>query len=169
MQEHKNSEEVTIQFGKGQSNKVTLNNTFRWFQGLLDNHLFPNCIPDISSREQAKESLARKAGRPEANKVVNAMVNGLANLCKDEGVITASVPKLLLCFIYDILLVMELVRPDDNVVTLDWIKAQISNLKKAGKDARIFTPETRTCSPTETPIIPEYEKRLDWLFNIQAK
>ncbi len=146
MQDHKESKEVTIKFGKGEKNAITLQNDFKWFQGLMVNQLFPNTIPEITDKKEAKAILRKQAGRPSTRKEVNAIVNGVASSLSEYDIIQGKAPIHLLRFIRDYLVAMDLIKENDPFVTTSWIKSQISNIQKPGKDPKLFTTETKLCS-----------------------
>lgn len=161
MADHKTEEPVTISIGK---DKVVLDNHDSWFQGLTENQLFLNCIPEITDKAQAEELLEKKPGRPKTRRVVNMIVNGMARLFADEGWIEGRAPKSLCTFIKRFLELMDLINKDDVFVTEEWIKAQISNLQKPGKDARLDTIECEDCSIEELKVVPQSTRALNWLF-----
>lgn len=162
MADHKIEEPVTISIGK---DKVVLDNYDRWFQGLTENQLFPNCIPEITDKAQAEEFYAKKPGRPKTRREVNMIVNGMAKLFSDEGWIEGRAPKSLCSFIKNYLVLMDLIEKDDVFVTEKWIKAQISNLQKPGKDARLDTIECEDVSIEELKVVPQSTRALNWLFH----
>lgn len=161
LQDHPRDEKITIQIGK---DKVVLDDDFNWFQGVMNNQVFPNCIPNIQNLEDAKSLLQKKAGRPQTRTEVNAVVNGISRLFADEEIIEGKAPRILLDFIRDFLVMMALIKKDDVFVSTDWIKSQISNLQKPGKDARFNNVEVHSVSAEELKNVPIWNKALDWVF-----
>ena len=162
MADHRTEEPVTISIGK---NKVVLDNYFRWFQGLTENQLFLNCIPEVTDKAQAEELFAKKPGRPKTRREVNTIVDGIARLFADNGWIEGRAPKSLCTFIKRFLELMHLIEKDDVFVTEEWIKAQISNLQKPGKDARLDTIECEDFSIEELSAVSKSTRALNWLFH----
>ena len=161
LQDHPRDEKITIQIGK---DKAVLDDDFNWFQGVMNNQVFPNCIPSIQNKEDAKSLLQKKAGRPQTRTEVNAVVNGISRLFADEEIIDGKAPRILLDFIRDYLVMMALIEEDDVYVTTDWIKSQISNLQKPGKDARFNNVEVHSVSAEELKNVPTWNKALNWVF-----
>ena len=161
LQNHPEEEVITIQMGK---DKVELNDAFKWFQGVMNNQVFRNCIPEIQHKEDAESLLRKKAGRPQTRKEVNAVVNGVSRLFAEEGIIEGKAPRNLLDFIRAFLVKMDLIKADDVFVTNEWIKAQITNLQKPGKDARFNNVEVHSVSAEELKNVPVWNKALNWVF-----
>lgn len=86
--------------------KLDIKDTCCWFEALLENYLFPNCLPDVENDEDAQKLWKRekKAGRP-ARKEVHAIINGVNNFLKDKGVVdkTVTAPTNLCKFLRDYL------------------------------------------------------------------
>lgn len=162
MANHKTEEPVTVKIG---SDSIELKDYFRWFQALMDYHLFPNCIPDVTSVEQADKFLKKDQGRKIENKVASAIINGVANLFKDEGLVTARAPKNLCQFLQRLLTLMDLKDSGGREYKEDVIKSTINNIQRQKGDPKIFTPEIREVSIEELKIIPFNEARERWLFN----
>lgn len=162
MGNHKSEEHINIRVG---NDSVELDNPFRWFQSLLDNHLFPNCIPDIKDVQQANQVLSRAKGRKIDNKVATAIVNGVASFFKDEGLITARAPKNLCSFLWKFLVMMKLKDASDYLFSESSIKNWINNIRGQKDDPKIYTPEIREVSIEELKEIPLNEKADRWLFN----
>ena len=160
LQDHPEEERITIQMGK---DKVVLDDAFNWFQDVMTNQTFPNCIPHIHNKEEAQSFLRKKSGRPQTRKEVNAIVNGIAKYLSDENVIDGKAPKNLLEFIRRFLVMMALIEEDDVFVTTDWIKAQITNLQKQGKDAR-FENLDWVEVPADNMMESPWEKAMRWVF-----
>jgi hypothetical protein len=161
LQDHPKECPMTISVGK---DKVELNDAFGWFQSVMAHHVFPNAIPDIKTKEDAESILRKKAGRPETRTEVNAIVNGIARMFADDGLVKGKAPKELCLFIQQFLVKMELIEEDDKTVTPEWIKAQISNLSKPGKDPRFDSfGEVEECSFDDLKMVSPVEKTLDWI------
>lgn len=162
MGKHKSEEHINIKVG---NDSVELDNPFRWFQSLLDNHLFPNCIPDIKDIKQANQILAKAKGRKVDNKVATAIVNGVATYFKEKGLITARAPKNLCSFLWKFLVMMKLKDASDYLFTESSIKNWINNIQGQKDDPKIYTPEIREISIEELKEIPLNERAERWLFN----
>lgn len=159
---HKTEEPITVKIG---SDSAELHNYFKWFQSLLDNHLFPNCIPDIKDVKQATQFLAKTKGRKIENKVATAIVNGLATYFKEKGLIAARAPKNLCTFLRKFLVMMKLKDASDSYFTESSIKNWINNIQGQKEDPKIYTPEIRKISIEELKEIPLNERADRWLFN----
>lgn len=161
LQDHPKKCPITISVG---NDKVELNDAFGWFQSVMTHHVFPNAIPDIKTKEDAESILRKKAGRPETRTEVNAIVNGIARLFANDGLVKGKAPKELCIFIQQFLEKMELIEKDDKTVTPEWIKAQISNLSKPGKDPRFDSfGEIESCSEEDPKMVDPVEKTLNWI------
>ena len=164
LQDHPQEEKITIQMGK---DKVELDDAFKWFQSVMDNQVFPNCIPYIQNKEGAKSLLQKKAGRPQTRQEVNAVVNGISRFFADEKIIEGKAPKDLLDFIESFLVKMALIEENDEFVTTYWIKSQISNLQKPGKDARFFNLDVHEASAEKLKEVPWWFKATNWIFPVK--
>ena len=160
LQNHPEEEKITIQMGE---EKVILDDAYRWLQAVMKNQAFPNCIPHIQNKEEAQSCLRKKSGRPQTRKEVNAIVSGISRFFADEGLIEGKSPKNLLEFIRKFLVMMALIEEDDVFVTTDWIKAQITNLQKPGKDARFIGLDWQEGS-SETMLSQPWEEAMRWIF-----
>jgi hypothetical protein len=107
--------------------------------------------------------LRKKAGRPTVRKEVNAIVNGVASSFAEFDIVKGKAPIQLLNFIHDYLVAMDLIKPDDPYVTTTWIKSQISNFQKPGKDPKFFTTEIRPCSLDDLKNSDLHIRGLNWL------
>ena len=162
MDNHKSEEHINIKVG---NDTVELDNPFRWFQSLMDNHLFPNCIPDIKNVKQANQILAKAKGRKIDNKIATAIVYGVATYFKEKGLITARAPKNLCSFLWKFLVMMKLKDASDYLFTESRIKNWINNIQGQKDDPKIYTPEIRVISIEELKEIPLNERAERWLFN----
>ena len=138
IQAHKEESPITIKIGR---QKVVLNDVDRWFQALAENHLFIKCLPESESRELATERLRKNPGRKVENRVAVAIINGIANLFTDEGLIKGRAPKNLCSFIRQYLILMDVLNRDDSVISLPSIKAAINYAAKKGIDTRLPSTE----------------------------
>ena len=159
---HKSEEQVTVKMGQ---ESVELDNPFKWFQALFNNHLFPQCIPDITALEQANKALAKAKGRKMESKVATAIVNGVATFFKEEGLVTSRAPKNLCSFIRKLLIMMKLKDAGDKSFNDAVVKNWINNIQNQKEDPKIYTPEIREVSLEELATIPMNEKSDRWLFN----
>lgn len=148
MQKHTLAETVTIKIDQ---ETLNLPNTNTWVQAILNNHVFPNCLPKIHNSAEAEALLWRKkgAGAPPKHPEVNAIMNGIANLFLDNELIKERAPRNLCRFIKRYLTLMRLVDSDDSIIDEEWIKSQIHNFRKKSKDPRLATPEIKDVSPEE--------------------
>ena len=162
MDGHKTEEHIIIKVGQ---ESVELANPFKWFQSLLDNHLFPNCIPDIKDVKQANQILVKSRGRKIDNKVATAIVNGVATYFKEKGLIAARAPKNLCSFLWKFLVMMKLKDASDYLFTEASIKNWINNIQGQKDDPKIYTPEIRKVSIEELNEIPLYVRADRWLFH----
>ena len=162
MSHHKTDEHITIKIG---TDNTEINNYFQWFQALLDYHLFPNCIPDITCVDKADKFLMKEQGRKVDNKIASAIINGIANLFKDRGLITARAPKNLCSFLQRLLTLMDIKDSSGRLYKEDVIKSTINNIQRQKGDPKIFTPEIKEVSIEELKSIPLNEASERWLFN----
>ena len=115
--------------------KLDIKDTCCWFEALLGNYLFPNCLPDVENDEDAQKLWKRekKAGRP-AREEIHAIINGVKNFLKDKGVVdkTVTAPTNLCKFLRDYLEAMGYLEDplDAAVITSDSIKSWIHNFEK---------------------------------------
>ena len=158
---HQGEEKVTIKMGK---DTITLSNVYAWVQSVVEKQILRNCLPDVHSKEEAEARINKtKAGHPEQRTKENAIVNGVALFFADEKLIEGRAPKNLCAFIKKYLEMMGLIKPGDSTVDEDWIKSQINNFHKKGKDSRFWTPEITT------PTLEELSKPdpMNWVFPIK--
>lgn len=161
LQDHPQECKMTIAVGK---DKLELDDDFGWFQSVMKHHVFPNAIPEIKTEEDAEAILRKKAGRPQTREEVNAIVNGIARMFAEDDIVKGKAPKELCEFILKFLTLMELVEPDDTFVTNAWIKSQISNLQKPGKDPRFDSfGEIKPCTAEDLKDASVFEKTLNWI------
>lgn len=163
MQEHSSESPITIKIG---NDKVELSDEFGWVQGLVNYHLFPKCLPDIKSKEEALAMLKKSPGRRAGSTIIPAIINGIATYFEDMGLIAGRAPKNLCSFIRKILIMMELVSAEDESFTEGNIKASINNYKKQKKDPKVFTPEVRTITFEELGSISS-NPDVTWLFKYE--
>jgi hypothetical protein len=161
LHDHTTEKEITIQIGK---DKAVIDDASCWFQGVMRNQVFPNCIPSIQSKEDAESLLRKKAGRPQTRTEVNAIVSGIASYFADEKLIEGKAPKNLLEFIRKFLVMMALIEENDVFVNAGWIKSQISNLQKSGKDARFINEDWVDASSSEALVNAPWQKAMRWIF-----
>lgn len=159
LQDHPKEEILTIQMGK---DKVELDDAFNWFQDVMNYQVFLNCIPHIHTKEEAQALYRKKAGRHQTREEVNAIVGGIAGFFADEELIKGKAPLNLLKFIRKILVMMDLIDENDIFVTKDWIKSQISNIQKSGKDARFTNLDWEKASSKHLLAQP-WEKAMRWI------
>ena len=160
LHDHTIEEKITIQMGK---DKVVIKDASCWFQDVMKNQVFPNCIPNIQSKEDAESLLRKKAGRPQTRTEVNAIVSGIARYFADEKLIEGRAPKNLLEFIRKILVMMALIEENDLFVNTVWIKSQITTLQKPGKDARFINEEWEKASSSKSLVNASWQKAIRWI------
>lgn len=159
IEEHKQAGKVTIKIGK---DSLLLDNDSGWFQSVFKKQVFPHCLPHIQSKEQAYSLTRGKRGRPVTRTKENAIVCGLAEYLADEGFIHERAPGSLLSFARKFLVMMWLIEEDDKIVDEDWIKSQITDHKKKGKDARFWTPKSEFINLEEYLNSPD--DPMCWIF-----
>lgn len=163
MQKHTSAEPVNVRIGK---ESIKIDNTNAWLQAILNNHVFPNCLPNVQNSSEAEALLLKKgkgAGAPLKHPEVNTIVNGVANLFFDEGLVTENAPLNLCGFLKQYLVLMNLIAEGDTTIDEEWIKAQIHNFKKKSKDPRLFTSESKEVSLEELKEIGNYPVK--WAFS----
>ena len=145
--------------------KVVLDDTAGWLEALLENHLFPNCLPDVKDDQDARRLWDKKGkrGRPERPQV-NAIVNGVASYLGDQGVVEGVAPTNLCNFIVEYLKAMGQFRDstDAAVLTSKWVKAQIHNLAESGPVFYNYNMSDATVEELST--LPPDMKAYQWLF-----
>lgn len=121
---------------------IELLNNYKWFFSLLKHHLFPHCIPEINSVDDAKEELTEKGGRPQSDPEIKAMVCGIAKYFYDKGLVSRKAPKYLVLFIQEFVNMMGLLSDPltKQVVNENWIKARIHQLDGPQLDNLDFEP-----------------------------
>ena len=160
-QKHKAAGPVTIKVGK---ESLEIPNTNGWVQAILDNHVFPNCLPKTHSAADAEQLIWKKdAGAPVKHPEVNAIVNGVATMLFDFQVIKERAPMILCRFIRKYLVMMELISEGDPTLDEEWIKSQIHNFKKKSKDPRFPTREIKEVSPEDLKEAGYYSVK--WAFS----
>lgn len=142
---------------------IEINNDYKWFFSLLRHHLFPHCIPEITSVEEANSDLLqnKKGGRPKSDPEIKGMVYGVANLLRDESVVTAKAPKNLVLFIKEYITMMDLLTDPlmKEIVNENWIKSRIHQLQ----EPQLENLDTKIC--TFEDIKPsQQEIAFQWLF-----
>ena len=163
IQDHPKKEEVVIKMG-GKS--VKFDDVDGWFQALLNNHLFPHCLPEFKSKEQALKKMKKTAGRKKENIVATAVINGVARLFEDEGLITGRAPKNLCKFIKTYLILMDVLDGNKDVLSEANIKSSITNFRNQKEDPRLFTPELRTVTLEEMKDSSLHDRSSSlWLFH----
>ncbi len=147
MWKHGKKNHITIKIGK---DKTTLKNTDGWFDALMDNHLFPKCLPSIYGKELPPEE-SKKKGRKIKNKVATAIINGIARLFADEELIQDQAPKNLCAFIKEYLILMDILDLDYSVISGASIKSAIDYASKKEDDPRLPTIEWENATMEDLP------------------
>ena len=167
MKKHRERGPLSIKIGKA---KIDLENTDMWFHNLMDNHLFPKCLPKITTLQEAENKLKKDAGRRSENKVATAIINGISTLFEDLDWIRGRAPKNLCAFIKKFLILMNVFDKNDTVLSEANIKSSITNFRKQKEDPRFFTPESKMMTLAEVMAdetlksVGSFPER-DWLFN----
>ena len=123
-----------IKFVSGKD-KLEILDSCGWFEALLENYLFPNCLPDVENDEDAQKlwKKEKKVGRKE-RKEVNSIIYGVATYLRDKGVVKKDVtaPTDLCKFIRGYLEAMGYLEdPNDALsITPEWIKTQIHRFEE---------------------------------------
>ncbi len=159
---------------KSQTGTLKILDTECWIEALLENYLFPNCLPDVSNDEEA-QLIWKKENKPagrKARKTVNAIIHGVDMFLHDQGVVDRNVaaPKSLCLFIYDYLETMGLLDylTEDNKEKKSepWyiIQKQIPYFRKEENNPKLFTPELEECLPEEWIGNPRDDAAYQWLY-----
>lgn len=124
---HASNEAIGLTIGE---ESVELSNDLKWFYSFLEHHLFPHCIPEIKSVDDAIDELTEKGGRPQSSPEIKGMVCGIARFFYDKGLVSAKAPKNLVLFIKEFVTMMGLLSDPltKQVVNENWIKARIHKL-----------------------------------------
>ncbi len=136
MRRHRGQQQIRISIGR---DSVLLDDSFRWFQTLLDNKLFP-LITGIDRLAQEVDE-KKRAGRPSTRQDLNVFIAGISRFMREEQIIKEQAPLKLCQFIRWFLVHMDYIEEKDAKITDNWIKAQINNLQKTGRDYRFETYE----------------------------
>lgn len=160
---------VTIKVNK---EKIVFPNTLGWLYALLENHLFPNCLPDVKNDEDARSiwDKRKKSGRP-SRAEINAIVHGFAKLLHDQKVVDDIAPAELCEFILDLLMEMGHIHDETDklVITPAWIKSQIHRTEKQWDGPGFHNTVMRSPTLEElTTVTPDQQANL-WLFNPKRK
>lgn len=160
---------VTLKVDK---EKIAIPNTLGWLYALLENHLFPNCLPDVKNDDEARSIWDRrkKSGRP-SRVEINAIVHGVAKLLHDQNVVNDIAPAELCEFIRDLLMEMGQIHDETDklVITPDWIKSQIHRTDKQWDGPGFHNTVLRSPTLEElTTVTPDQQAYL-WLFNPERK
>ena len=130
MRNHQDESEVRVSIGK---DSVVLKDSYRWIQFLMNNKLAPQ-ITGIDRRANALEK--RRAGRPSSRQDLNVFITGIDKMFHNMQVVQEQAPRSMCDFIRGFLVKMEFVKENDKTITPNWIKAQLNNIRKSGKDYR---------------------------------
>ena len=126
------SRQIKVVSGK---DKLEIPDSCGWFEALLENYLFPNCLPDVNNDEDAQKlwKKEKKVGRKERREV-NSIIHGVATYLRDKEVVKKDVtaPTDLCKFIRDYLEAMGYLEdPNDALsITSEWIKTQIHRFEE---------------------------------------
>ncbi len=119
-------------------NTIEIRNDYQWFNCFLTHRLFPHCIPEINSVEDAKAELdhQNKGGRPKSDPVIKGIVYGVATYFHEKGIVTGKAPKNLVRFIMELLIMMDLLSDPTakQVIGENWIKSRIHQLDEPQLD-----------------------------------
>lgn len=130
MRSHQDESEIKLLVGK---DAVVLKDPYRWFQYLINNKLAPQ-IAGIDRRANSLEK--KRAGRPSSRQDLNVFISGLDQMFHNMQVVKELAPHSLCEFIRWFLVRMEYVKENDKTINTNWIKAQLNNIRKSGKDYR---------------------------------
>lgn len=152
---------ISIKMGKS---KCVIKNYDHWFQALMDNHLFHNCLPEIQSKEHALKVLKGNPGRKVESELAIAIITGIARLFADAGLISGRAPKNLCTFIKQYLVMMDILDLDYSVISLSSIKSTIDYALRTGKDTRLIPTGWETVSREEMQT-SEQKPGERWLYS----
>lgn len=159
------SRPISINVDKEQ---LVIPNTLGWLDALLENHLFPNCLPDVKSDEDAKAMWDRKkkSGRP-SRVEINAITHGVAKLFHDRKIVEDTAPAKLCEFILDLLKEMGHIHDatDKQVITPGWIKSEIHRTKKEWDQPGFHNTPIRIATLEELNTVTPDQQAYLWLFN----
>lgn len=124
---HASNEAIGLTIGE---ESVELSNDLKWFYSFLEHHLFPHCIPEIKSVDDAIDELTEKGGRPKSAPEIKGVVYGIARFFHDDELVSTKAPKNLVLFIKEFVTMMGLLSDPltKQVVNENWIKARIHQL-----------------------------------------
>ena len=158
----------SIEFVSGDKSSLMIHDTLGWFEALLENYLFPNCLPDVANDEDAQmiwKKEDKKAGRPSRFET-NAIIHGVDLFLHDAGLVEGIAPTNLCGFLHDYLDAMGYLDDPLDRLMLDpkSIKAYIHNLRKKEDPPRFFNTTFKTVSLEELARIDPDEAAYRWLF-----
>ena len=140
---------------------------FRWFHALAFNHIFPKCIPEIQTVDDAERYLApQKTGPKEKSRDIKPIIAGTAKLFRDAGLLKDQrAPKELCEFIIQLLVKMGLIADADPKWDVNRIGVEIAHAQDGYEklpDRAIGTKEfgLDALKDSDNPNT----KLMDWLF-----
>lgn len=157
-----------IAFESEDKTVLRIHNTSGWFEALLENHLFPNCLPDVANDEDAQrlwKKENRKVGRkPRTN--TNAIIHGVESFLHDVEIVKGVAPTNLCEFLFDYLDAMGYLSDPTDRYSLapSSIKAYIHNLRKETASPQLNNVVLENKSVEELSRITPEEAAYNWLF-----
>ena len=150
---------------------LRIDNTDCWFEAMLENHLFPNCLPDVENDEDAQMFLEKNSNAPgpKTKRVNNAIIHGVEMFLHDQEVVDSkpAAPQNLCMFIRDYLTAMGLL---DDMNEKDrayfWINIQkrIPEFRKKDEKTKLFNVELKSVSIEELSCVTPDQAAYQWLF-----
>jgi len=157
-----------IEFGSEDKSSLRIHNTSCWFEALLENYLFPNCLPDVASDEDAQriwKKKRKKVGRKSRTNT-NAIIHGVDSLFHDAGLVRGVAPTNLCEFLFDYLDTMGYLNDPTDRLSLapSTIKTYIHNLRKETASPQFGNAVFKKASIEELSRTTPEEAAYFWLF-----
>ena len=158
-----------IEFVSEDKSALRIHNTSCWFEALLENYLFPNCLPDVASDEDAQriwKKGRKKVGRKSRTET-NAIIHGVEMFLHDEGLVDSVAPTNLCEFLFDYLDAMGYLSDPTDRLSLapSSIKAYIHNMRKETASPQFCNAEFKKVSIEELSRPTPEESSYFWLFH----
>lgn len=158
-----------IEFVSDGKVSLKIHNSCCWFEALLENYLFPNCLPDVASDEDAQriwKKERKKVGRKSRTET-NAIIHGVDLFLHDEGLVDSVAPTNLCEFLFDYLDAMGYLSDPTDRLSLapSSIKAYIHNLRKETASPQFGNVVFKQVSIEELSRTTPEEDAYFWLFH----
>lgn len=144
--------------------KVNLDNRIEWFNDLCNNQLFPHTIPDICTKEQAKEIAdpPKPRGRKPEDPRIRAVVYGVSQYFYQEHLVESHTAKNLQGFTCELLKLMDIRGDKGAFLSPKQVGDLMDNLPNAKNDPSFFSTGWTSCSIES--LMNEIVDPFNWLW-----